>query len=134
MLKKLLARLRGPAGPAFVLPRDDELESTPSGLRYRILAVGQGRRPGPTERVTVHYAGWTIAGRPFDSSWSRGKPASFGLDRVIGGWTEGLQLLREGGSGLFVIPPELAYGARGAPPAIGPNATLVFHVDLLSVG
>lgn len=134
MLQRLLALLRRPAGPAFALPADHELETTPSGLRYRILTAGQGRRPGPTERVTVHYAGWTSAGRPFDSSWSRGKPANFGLERVIRGWTEGLQLLREGGSGVFVIPPELAYGARGAPPAIGPNATLVFHVELLSVG
>jgi FKBP-type peptidyl-prolyl cis-trans isomerase len=98
------------------------------------LRAGEGRSPQASDTVTVHYAGWTTDGKLFDSSYTRGEPATFPLGRVIGGWTEGLQLMREGGSSRFVIPPELAYGARGAPPKIGPNATLVFQVELIRIG
>jgi FKBP-type peptidyl-prolyl cis-trans isomerase len=86
------------------------------------------------EKVTVHYAGWLVDGRLFDSSYARGAPAVFPLNRVIAGWSEGLQLMRPGGRFRFVIPPELGYGQRGAPPSIGPNATLVFEVELVGVG
>ena len=136
MLKKLLARLRGSTrgAPAFVMPADNELQTTGSGLRYQVLVPGDGASPTAAQSVTVHYAGWTTAGRPFDSSYSRGKPATFPLGGVIAGWTEGLQLMHEGGTALFVIPPALAYGSRGAPPDIGPNATLVFRIELLKVG
>jgi FKBP-type peptidyl-prolyl cis-trans isomerase len=120
--------------PDFVLPPPAELERTPSGLAYQVVKQGAGARPGPTETVTVHYAGWLVDGKPFDSSYSRGQPASFPLNRVIPGWTEGLQLMQPGATFRFVIPPELAYGRRGAPPSIGPDATLVFLVELVSIG
>ena len=93
--------------------------------------AGAGQTPAATDTVTVRYAGWTLQGKLFDASYPG--TASFPLNRVIPGWTEGLQLLKEGGSARFVIPPQLAYGERGAPPRIGPGATLVFHVELLKV-
>ena len=121
--------------PAFALPDDTSATTTTtSGLRYEVLAEGEGRSPAARDTVTVHYAGWTTDGKLFDSSYKRGQPATFGLDRVIKGWTEGVQLMKPGATYRFVIPPELGYGARGAPPAIGPHATLVFQVELLSVG
>ncbi|MCP3914465.1 MAG: FKBP-type peptidyl-prolyl cis-trans isomerase [bacterium] len=132
MLRRILNLFRGSNTPAFELPQDDVLTTTPSGLRYVILAEGSGDSPAATNRVKVRYAGWLESGRAFDASYPG--TASFPLDRVIQGWTEGLQLLKPGGSAKFVIPPDLAYGARGAPPLIGPGATLVFHVDLVSVG
>jgi FKBP-type peptidyl-prolyl cis-trans isomerase FkpA/FKBP-type peptidyl-prolyl cis-trans isomerase FklB len=130
-----LSRLFGrvPA-PEFVLPAKEALTVTPSGLAYEVVREGAGDPPGPMETVTVHYAGWLTNGRLFDSSHARGKPISFPLNRVIAGWTEGLQLMRPGAAYRFVIPPELAYGARGAPPSIGPDETLVFLVELASVG
>lgn len=120
--------------PEFVLPERSALTVTESGLAYEVVRDGDGARPGPLETVTVHYAGWLSSGRLFDSSYARGKPISFPLNRVIAGWSEGLQLMRTGASYRFVIPPELGYGARGAPPSIGPNETLVFQVELVSVG
>ena len=120
--------------PVFEMPADSSCTSTPSGLKHEALRAGEGRAPKSSDTVTVHYAGWTTDGKLFDSSYARGKPATFPLGRVIGGWTEGLQLMREGGASRFVIPPALAYGARGAPPNIGPNATLVFQVELIKVG
>ena len=130
-LDKLFGRS---SAPAFVRPADSELERTPSGLRYQVVKQGQGRKPGPAETVAVHYAGWLESGKLFDSSYARGKPASFPLNRVIAGWSEGLQLMPEGSTFRFVIPPELGYGRRGAPPTIGPDATLVFLVELVGVG
>jgi len=120
--------------PDFVLPTPAELKRTPSGLAYQVVKEGAGAHPGPMETVTVHYAGWLMDGKSFDSSYSRGQPASFPLNRVIPGWTEGLQLMKPGATFRFVIPPELAYGRRGAPPSIGPDATLVFLVELVSIG
>ncbi|MHC4845175.1 MAG: FKBP-type peptidyl-prolyl cis-trans isomerase [Planctomycetota bacterium] len=120
--------------PAFSMPADDALQSTASGLKYETMTEGSGAAPAATDTVTVHYAGWLTDGTPFDSSYSRGQTASFPLNRVISGWTEGLQLMKEGGTTKFVIPPDLGYGAGGAPPVIGPNATLVFQVELISVG
>jgi FKBP-type peptidyl-prolyl cis-trans isomerase FkpA/FKBP-type peptidyl-prolyl cis-trans isomerase FklB len=121
-------------GPAFKLPSGDAVQSTSSGLKYSVVEPGTGKSPKATDSVTVHYSGWLTNGTPFDSSYKRGEPASFPLNRVIGGWTEGLQLMKEGGSTVFVIPPDLGYGSRGAPPVIGQNATLVFHVELIKVG
>jgi FKBP-type peptidyl-prolyl cis-trans isomerase len=131
---------KGPLGgtppeiPTFVMPSDATTTATPTGLKHETLRAGEGRAPKASDTVTVHYAGWTTDGKLFDSSYARGQPATFPLGRVIGGWTEGLQLMREGGAARFVIPPALAYGARGAPPSIGPNATLVFQVELIRVG
>lgn len=119
--------------PDFQLPTEDQLTKTTSGLQYVAHEQGQGAPPGPTDTVEVHYAGWTLDGKKFDSSYDRGKTISFPLNGVIRGWTEGLQLMGTGGDFTFVIPSDLAYGKRGAPPAIGPDQTLVFRVELISV-
>lgn len=104
---------------------------TPSGLQYREITAGSGKQPGPTSSVTVHYKGTFINGKEFDSSYGRGEPITFPLNRVIAGWTEGLQLMKEGGKAELVIPQNLAYGAgrQGIPP----YQTLVFQVELLKV-
>ncbi len=117
--------------PAFAMPAADALTTTASGLAYEVVQAGEGDHPGATDTVTVHYAGWLTDGTPFDSSYGRGQPATFPLDRVIAGWTEGVQLMQPGAVFKFVIPPDLGYGASGAPPVIGPGATLVFQVELL---
>lgn len=122
------------AAPAFSMPGNTALTTTPSGLQYETVTPGTGKAPKSTDTVTVHYAGWLTNGTAFDSSYKRGTPASFPLNRVIPGWTEGLQLMKEGGTSKFVIPAKLAYGSRGAPPVIGPDATLVFQVELIKVG
>lgn len=107
--------------------------TTPSGLRYKEITPGTGGRPGPASTVTVHYRGTLLDGTVFDSSYERGEPTTFPLNGVIPGWTEGLQLMQPGAKYEFVIPPNLAYGERGAPPSIGPNETLKFVVELLQV-
>jgi FKBP-type peptidyl-prolyl cis-trans isomerase len=106
--------------------------STPSGLQYEVISQGSGRRPGPDDTVRVHYEGTLIDGTVFDSSYRRGQPLEFHLGMVIAGWTEGLQLMNEGSTYRFVIPPDLAYGPGGAGP-IPPNSTLVFRVELISI-
>ncbi|NLF60124.1 MAG: FKBP-type peptidyl-prolyl cis-trans isomerase [Lentisphaerae bacterium] len=111
----------------------DGVVTTASGLQVEILEPGQGDCPKVDSTVRVHYAGTLIDGTEFDSSYQRGEPAEFPLDRVIPGWTEGLQHLRVGGKARLVIPPELAYGEQGAGPDIGPNATLIFEVELLAI-
>ena len=103
--------------------------TTPSGLQYKIIEAGSGKTPGPTDTVTVNYRGTLINGNEFDSSYDKGKPVTFPLNGVIKGWTEGLQLVKEGGKIQLVIPSELAYGERG-PLA---NQTLVFDVELIAV-
>lgn len=122
------------AAPSFALPKKEATKTTASGLQYETLTAGTGKAPKSTDTVTVHYAGWLTNGTAFDSSYKRGAPASFPLNRVIAGWTEGLQLMKEGGTTRFVIPANLGYGSRGAPPVIGPDATLVFQVELIKVG
>lgn len=104
---------------------------TDTGLQYRELTTGTGKQPGPTSQVTVHYKGTFINGQEFDSSYGRGKPITFALNGVIAGWTEGLQMMREGGKAELVVPQDLAYG-RGRP-GIPPYQTLVFEVELLKV-
>lgn len=103
---------------------------TESGLQYQIIEPGTGKTPTATDKVTVNYQGTLVDGKEFDSSYKRGKPVSFKLDGVVKGWTEGLQLIKEGGKIKLFIPPELAYGDRG-PLA---NRALIFDVELLSVG
>lgn len=106
---------------------------TASGLQYKVVKSGTGKSPAATDNVTVHYIGTTIDGNEFDSSVKRGQPASFGLSQVIRGWTEGLQLMKEGDKFMFYIPQELGYGERGAGGQIPPFATLIFEVELIKV-
>ena len=105
----------------------------PSGLQYLVLQPGDGSKPGPTTTVTVHYEGSLVNGTVFDSSYKRGRPATFGVHQVIKGWTEALQLMPVGSKWRLFIPSELGYGARGAGGSIPPNATLIFDVELLSM-
>lgn len=106
---------------------------TDSGLQYEILKEGDGEKPGPTDKVKVHYHGTLIDGTVFDSSVDRGEPISFPLNGVIKGWTEGVQLMPVGSKFRFLIPADLAYGERGSPPVIGPNQPLFFEVELLDI-
>ena len=105
---------------------------TDSGLQYKVLEMGDGPRPTATDSVKVHYRGTLLNGEEFDSSYERGEPISFVLNKVIAGWTEGVQLMPVGSKFMFYIPPDLAYGPAGGGP-IGPNATLIFQVELLDI-
>lgn len=106
---------------------------TASGLQYMVLRAGSGARPKPSDRVRVNYKGALLDGTVFDSSYDRGQPADFGLNQVIQGWSEGVALMNVGAKFRFWIPAELAYGPKGAPPSIGPNATLTFDVELVEI-
>jgi FKBP-type peptidyl-prolyl cis-trans isomerase len=109
-------------------------KTTASGLKYQVLKQGTGTTsPKPTDTVLVHYHGTLLNGEVFDSSVQRGQPISFPLNRVIPGWTEGLQLMKVGDKFKFEIPPNLAYGPKSPTPAIPPNSTLVFEVELLGI-
>jgi FKBP-type peptidyl-prolyl cis-trans isomerase FkpA len=110
-----------------------DVNSTPSGLQYKVLREGSGKSPKATDVVVVNYRGTLINGKEFDSSYKSGKPIEFPLNRVIPGWTEGVQLMKEGAKYEFYIPPNLAYGSRGAGGVIGPDETLIFEVELLQV-
>ena len=105
----------------------------PSGLQYKVITEGAGKKPSATSQVRCHYEGTLLNGVKFDSSYDRNEPAVFGLNQVIKGWTEGVQLMSEGSKYKFYIPYDLAYGAHGAPGAIPPYATLKFVVELLDV-
>lgn len=111
----------------------DSVKVTDSGLQYKVLKEGEGASPTSGDRVKVHYEGRLIDGTVFDSSRENGEPVTFPVDAVIPGWTEALQLMKEGARYKLVIPPELAYGERGAGAKIGPSETLVFNVELLEV-
>ena len=113
--------------------KNDSVIQTKSGLQYMVLQEGTGAKPGPTDEVTVHYTGKLLDGTVFDSSVERGEPATFPLDKVIPGWTEGLQLMSEGSKYRLFIPSELAYGSKGAGDDILPNSTLIFDVELIKV-
>lgn len=121
--KKFLAENAGKPG----------VKTLPSGLQYREITAGTGKTPKATDTVTVNYRGTLIEGKEFDSSYKRGTPATFPVSGVIAGWTEALQLMREGAKWQLFIPSNLAYGERGAGGDIGPNATLIFEVELISV-
>ncbi|UJF24010.1 FKBP-type peptidyl-prolyl cis-trans isomerase [Suttonella sp. R2A3] len=122
-------------GEAFLAENKEKegVEVTESGLQYKMLEEGEGAQPDPASDVTVNYEGRLIDGTVFDSSYERGEPVSFTLDRVISGWQEGLQLMKEGSKYTFFIPSNLAYGENGAGAQVPPNATLVFDVELISV-
>ena len=107
--------------------------TTESGLQYKVLKKGTGQSPSATDEVTVHYKGTLLDGTIFDSSHKRGEPATFPVNGVIKGWTEALQLMKEGAKYKLFIPSDLAYGARGAGKDIGPNETLIFEVELIEV-
>ena len=109
------------------------VKETASGLQYVVEKEGTGAQPSATDEVTVHYTGKLLDGTVFDSSVSRGEPATFPLNRVIPGWTEGVQLMKEGAKYTFFIPSDLAYGPQGVPNAIPPHSTLIFDVELIKV-
>lgn len=104
-----------------------------NGLQYKVITAGSGKKPQETDSVTVHYRGTLIDGTEFDSSYSRGEPTTFSVNQVIPGWTQVLQLMEEGAKWQVFIPSDLAYGGRGAGANIGPNATLVFDIELIKV-
>jgi len=109
------------------------VKTTPSGLQYKVITEGTGKAPAATDTVLVHYRGTTIDGVEFDSSYKRNEPISFPLNGVIPGWTEGVQLMKEGGKIQLFIPSDLAYGSRGAGGVIPPDSTLIFDIELLKV-
>lgn len=123
------------AGDAFLAANKDKLGvvTLPSGLQYKILKEGTGPKPTLDDKVVCNYRGTLIDGKEFDSSYKRGEPATFPVKGVIKGWTEALQLMPVGSKWQLVLPPSLAYGERGAGSDIGPNETLVFEVELLSI-
>lgn len=123
-------------GVAFLAQntKKDGVVTTASGLQYIVLEAGKGAKPKAEDTVTVHYRGTTLNGQEFDSSYKRNAPASFPLNRVIPGWTEGVQLMSVGSKYKFFIPSAMAYGEQGSPPSIMPNSTLIFEVELISIG
>jgi FKBP-type peptidyl-prolyl cis-trans isomerase len=112
--------------------KKEGVKTLPSGLQYKVLVEGSGKTPKATDQVTVNYKGTLINGTEFDSSYKRGNPTTFQLGKVIKGWTEALQLMKEGSKWQLFIPPELGYGERGAGP-VPPNSVLIFEVELISV-
>jgi len=122
-------------GKAFLAANKKKsgVQTTASGLQYKVIKAGDGKRPQATDTVTAHYRGTLIDGTEFDSSYARGQPASFPLNRVIPGWTEALQLMRPGAKWQVFIPADLAYGERGAGAKIGPHATLIFEIELIAI-
>lgn len=113
--------------------KKENVKTTASGLQYVVEKEGTGAQPTAEDEVTVHYTGKLLSGQVFDSSVSRGEPATFPLNRVIPGWTEGVQLMKEGAKYTFFIPSDLAYGPQGVQGAIPPHATLIFEVELIKV-
>jgi FKBP-type peptidyl-prolyl cis-trans isomerase len=132
--RKKLGEKNKQEGAAFLAEnkKKEGIKTLPSGLQYKVIKEGTGKTPKATDTVVTQYKGALINGTEFDSSYKRGEPATFPVNGVIRGWTEALQLMKEGSKWQIVVPPELAYGEQGAGP-IGPNATLIFEVELVSV-
>jgi FKBP-type peptidyl-prolyl cis-trans isomerase len=134
--RKALAETNLKEGEAFLTANKakEGVITLPSGLQYKVITQGTGKTPKATDQVTTHYRGTLIDGTEFDSSYKRGKPATFAVNQVIPGWTEALQLMKEGDKWQLFIPAKLAYGDRGVPGGkIGPSATLIFDIELISV-
>lgn len=134
-LAKKLGEKNKKEGEAFLTEskKKEGVKTLPSGLQYKVIKAGTGKKPKPTDTVTIQYRGTLIDGTEFDSSYRRGQPVSFPVTGVIPGWTEALQLMEEGAKWQLFIPPNLAYGERGAGRDIGPNATLIFEIELISI-
>ena len=132
--RESMSSINATEGDKFLLENrvKEGVQITDSGLQYKVIVMGDGAKPNANDKVTVHYRGTLLNGEEFDSSYSRNQPTSFQLDQVIAGWTEGVALMPVGSKFLFYIPPDLAYGAAGGGP-IGPNSTLIFEVELLSI-
>jgi len=133
--QKEMAEKQKQKGEAFLSEnkKKEGVKTLPSGLQYKVIKAGTGKKPKSNDTVTVNYRGTLIDGTEFDSSFRRGQPATFQVSGVIPGWTEAMQLMAEGAKWQLFIPPNLAYGERGAGGLIGPNATLIFEVELISV-
>jgi FKBP-type peptidyl-prolyl cis-trans isomerase FklB len=129
------AQLGKEEGEAYLAEnaKKDGVKVLPSGLQYRVLKEGVGKQPTKDDSVVVHYKGTLIDGREFDSSYKRNEPAEFGVTQVIKGWTEALQLMKEGSKWMIYVPWSLAYGAQGRGGLIGPHETLVFEVELIRI-
>jgi len=134
-LNKKLGEKNKKEGEVFLAEnkKKEGVKTLPSGLQYKVIKAGTGKKPKSTDTVTTQYRGTLIDGTEFDSSYRRGQPASFPVNGVIPGWTEALQLMEEGAKWQLVVPSNLAYGDRGAGRQIGPNATLIFEVELISI-
>jgi FKBP-type peptidyl-prolyl cis-trans isomerase FklB len=132
--KEMMAKQKE-RGDAFLAEnkKKEGVKTLPSGLQYKVIKAGTGKKPKLTDTVTAHYKGTLIDGTEFDSSYKRGQPVSFQVSGVIPGWTEALQLMEEGAKWQLFIPSNLAYGERGAGGIIGPNATLIFEFELISI-
>ena len=132
---KILSEKNKADGEKFLAEnaKKEGVKVLPSGLQYKEITPGQGKSPKIADNVTTHYKGTLIDGTEFDSSYRRGQPVTFPVSGVIAGWTEALQLMKEGAKWQLFVPSRLAYGERGAGQVIGPNATLVFEVELISV-
>lgn len=130
-----VAKMNKEAGEKFLKENAAraEVKTTPSGLQYEVITEGTGPKPTATDRVMVHYTGKLIDGTVFDSSVERGEPATFGVTQVIPGWVEALQMMNEGSKWRLFIPSNLAYGPQGAGGMIGPDATLIFDVELIKI-
>ena len=133
--QEALAKKNKEQGDAFLAgnKKKEGVKTLPSGLQYKVIKAGKGKKPKPDDSVTTQYRGTLIDGTEFDSSYKRGQPATFKVSGVIPGWTEALQLMEEGAKWQLFIPPNLAYGERGAGGVIGPNATLIFEIELISI-
>jgi FKBP-type peptidyl-prolyl cis-trans isomerase FklB len=134
-LAKQLGEKNKKEGESFLVENKakEGVKTLPSGLQYKVIKAGTGKKPKATDTVTTQYRGTLTDGTEFDSSYSRGQPATFPVNGVIPGWTEALQLMEEGAKWQIFVPSHLAYGERGAGPKIGPNATLIFEIELISV-
>ncbi|MAZ86030.1 MAG: hypothetical protein CL693_00080 [Cellvibrionaceae bacterium] len=131
--QKAMAEANLQAGETFLAEnaKKDGVKTTSSGLQYKVLTQGSGAKPTQSDKVSVHYSGTLIDGTEFDSSYRRGEPAAFGVTQVIPGWTEALMMMPEGSKWEIYVPSQLAYGAGGSGPKIGPNSTLIFEIELL---